>query len=203
MNTQDFYINNYSYINTTSKEDISFIPLLLKRKLSALNRSAFYTLNQTYNDNVDLVVYASRYGEFDKLIKIINQYKTDNEVSPVLFSSSVHNSTVGAFLSFCHSSKPYMALAAVKDTLPNAILTSLANNKTCLLCYGDYINETPISISVLFSRKENSGKHCRLIQNNINDNKNINYIESFKDFLSGKTDNVQLYNFKLEEIKDE
>ena len=203
MNTQDFYINTYSYINTTTKEDISFIPLLLKRKLSDLNRSAFYTLNQTYNDNVDLIVYASRYGEFDKLLKIINQFKNDNEVSPVLFSSSVHNSTIGSYLSFRHSSKPYTALAAVKDTLPNGILTSIANNQTCLLCYGDYIDEVPISISVIFSKKEKTGKHCKLIQNNKMDNENINYIESFKDFLSGKTDNVQLYNFKLEEIKDE
>ena len=71
MNTQDFYINTFSYIGKTNNEDVSFIPSLLRRKLTGLNRSVFYTLSKTYNDNIDLIVYASRYGEFDKLLKII------------------------------------------------------------------------------------------------------------------------------------
>ena len=202
MNTQDFYINTFSYINATSSEDISFIPPLLRRKLTGLNRSIFYTLNKTYSDDVDLIVYASRYGEFDKLIKIINQFKNDNEVSPILFSSSVHNSTVGAFLSYMKSSKPYHALAATKDTLGNGILTSIINNKSCLFCYGDYINEIPVSISILFSKDKKNGKHCRLIQNN-NDKIDNHNIENLQDFLNGKINYIQFDNFKIEEIKDE
>lgn len=46
--------------------------------------------------NTDLV-YASRYGELERVVKLIKQQIEENEISPTGFSFSVHNSTIGLF----------------------------------------------------------------------------------------------------------
>lgn len=45
---------------------------------------------------IDLV-FASRYGELERVVKLIKQKQEENEISPAGFSFSVHNSTIGLF----------------------------------------------------------------------------------------------------------
>ena len=91
-----FYIKDYKYIEN-GEIDISFLPMMIRRRLSSIDKYAIYTLSAFKDCKIDEIVYSSRYGELERLFKIIDQYIEDNEVSPNLFSSSVHNYLVGLF----------------------------------------------------------------------------------------------------------
>ena len=75
-----FYIKDYKYADN-GEIDISFIPMMQRRKLSKVDRFAIYTLSHFKDFEIEEIVYSSQYGEFERLAKLIGQYSADNEVS--------------------------------------------------------------------------------------------------------------------------
>ena len=93
----EFGSEKFFYTETTDI-DLSFLNPMVKRRLSNVDKITLFLLNKCNIDNKNIkIVYASRFGELERLIKLINQYKNDNEVSPNNFGSSVHNSPIFAF----------------------------------------------------------------------------------------------------------
>lgn len=85
------------------------------------------------------VVYASRYGEIARTLKLFEELTEYGEVSPAGFSVSVHNaaaSLLGLASANCNSSS---TLAAGADTLRMGVLEAVMNARTqpCLFVYGD------------------------------------------------------------------
>lgn len=129
-----------SCIITESDIDVSFLPMLVRRKLSQLDKIIFSVLDKLYDEKIDNIILSSRYGEFDRLNEIISQYQTDNMVSPIKFSASVHNYAPAAFSQMKKITDSYNAISAGDESLEAGICTAIIqpDTRTCL-CYADDI----------------------------------------------------------------
>ena len=126
--TIEFWVNNFSFVKSGANEneiDLSFISPVLRRKMSYFDKSILHTLNCVFNDEVENIIFSSRYGELEKLIKIIAQYKVDKEVSPNLFLGSVHNFGIGFFLLNKNKSINYNAVSSAENSISIGLLTTL------------------------------------------------------------------------------
>lgn len=182
MNEIVFDIKKYCFL-TDSEPDVSFIPMLQRRKLNKFGRAALYTMYKVYDDTQINLVFASEYGDVERVEKLINQRKEDGEVSPAGFSSSVHNAVVGLFTLLKGINKSYNSISAGKKTVSTGLLESILS-KNCLFCYTESLGGIK-SVSVLISENKN-GKYL-LCENS----ENLPAADSFEDlisFLEGKKD---------------
>lgn len=75
--------------------DVSFVPMMLRRRLSRLSRLVLATGRfEGLADGVPTVL-ATRHGEIGRTTGILQQIASGELVSPAAFSLSVHNSAVG------------------------------------------------------------------------------------------------------------
>ncbi|MBR6098611.1 beta-ketoacyl synthase chain length factor [bacterium] len=137
-NILEFYVNKFDYAESTEAVDISFIPPIMRRRLSKLDKCTLSVLNKTFTDDIQNIVFSSQYGEFERLIKIITQYTEDKEVSPNTFSGSVHNYPVGFFLLNNKKSVPYNAVASGRNSISSGLLAAVISDyNNILYCYAD------------------------------------------------------------------
>ena len=101
------------------KPDVSFLPMLERRRLTGLERAALHVAWRLFRDGDALppasevpVVFASRWGEIGTTLKLMRQMHDDGEMSPAGFSASVHNAAPGAWSLFTKNRSPYTAIAA-------------------------------------------------------------------------------------------
>ena len=192
-----FYIKDYKYIEN-GEIDISFLPMMIRRRLSSIDKYAIYTISAFKDCKFDEIVYSSRYGELERLFKIIDQYIEDNEVSPNLFSSSVHNYLVGLFSQINNFTNSYTALSAENKSLSMGLLKSILSDKeNSLFCYVDKENEKINSLSCLISKNSGDIK-CRLIKspNNTCENEFADFVK----FLEAKIDKINFVCYSIERV---
>ena len=141
----EFFIKAYCKKNPEDI-DVSFLPAMARRKLSALDKAALCIMNECFSVLDDKeknikIVFASQYGELDRLKKLVKQYTEENEVSPAAFSGSVHNSAVGQFSLLNKITQSYNSISAedftFKAGLTEAVIT--AKDSSVLFCYCDAI----------------------------------------------------------------
>lgn len=161
-----FYISNFHYINEDSL-DLSFLPVLARRKLSKLDRISLCAMNsafESYTGEEPMLVFASQYGELERLDKIIEQYLEDNEVSPAAFSSSVHNSVVGMFSLLKKIKKSYNSVAADKNTFSAGLLEAVlsAGNDNVLYCYADSYEKSQAFSCIISKKISEAAVECEL-----------------------------------------
>ena len=189
-----------SVIYNPNNCDLSSIPMMVRRRFSALTKAAFSTLIPCFeNDNINLLI-ASKYGEFDTMEKLIEQIEDSNEVSPTLFSNSVHNCIAGNFSLIKKITKSYNAVSVGDRTISNAIVQTICAKSPTLFCYADTVGET-VAFSCLIGNdyRENSLK-CELI-NKHNDVKEQEY-NRFISFLNGMTDNFDGEYYTIRRVYD-
>lgn len=195
----EFFINNY-YCG--SDVDLSFVSPIQARKFSKLDKLALSAMFKVYSENSNPnLVFASIHGQFDRLSKLTEQFKTDNEVSPIGFSSAVHNNTIGVFSLLNKLTSPYTAISAGEHTVSNAICEAVSQLDTdVLLCIADSFQDFNFAIACIFSKttSENSQK-VRLIKsfNEVN----VSEYSGFANFLSDES--VRYFNapyFRLEKV---
>ena len=159
MKSIKFYINKYSYIEN-EKPDVSFIPMLMRRKLNTYGKAALYTLYNAYKENKNTkLVFASEYGDIERVNKLINQRQSEGEISPGGFSFSVHNASIGLFSLLKNLNSSYTSISAGEKTLADGILETvlqIEDNVPVLLCYTENTGEVK-SVSVLCSKNDSSG----------------------------------------------
>ena len=69
----EFGSEKFFYTETTDI-DLSFLNPMVKRRLSNVDKITLFLLNKCNIDNKNIkIVYASRFGELERLIKLINQ----------------------------------------------------------------------------------------------------------------------------------
>lgn len=149
MKNDVFYIRNINKITSESEIDLSFLPQLLRRRLSFFDKVSLTTMNKSYEDCVEEIVFSSVYGEFSRLDKIIKQYQECDEVSPAQFSASVHNFPAGFFTLNKKLNIPYYALTSFEAGL----IKSVISGKESLCTYSD-VYEDIKSISFIVSPNE-------------------------------------------------
>jgi len=106
--------------------DVSFVPAMVRRRLSPLTRMVFCVEAACHDDETppDAYVYCSRYGEYERTFDILSGLARREEVSPTAFSHSVHNTSASLFSVGQKDSTPYTAIAAGAATLETAFVES-------------------------------------------------------------------------------
>ena len=99
------------------------IPMLMARRLSDGSRMAvdLGLILNARNQNIDAVVYASRFGEIEHNYKILKSQASDEEASPTDFSMSVHNCAVGNFTILSKKSITSTSISAGHDSFMQAL----------------------------------------------------------------------------------
>lgn len=98
-----------------AKPDVSFVPMMERRRLTAVERAAFHVAHEAVSplpEQAMPVVFASRWGEIGTTFRLMRQMHDEGEMSPAGFSSSVHNAMPGAWSLFTKNRAPYTAVAA-------------------------------------------------------------------------------------------
>lgn len=154
MNKLEFRIKKFSY-STGENLDLSSIPMNMRRKLSPVGKIAMSTMLDCYGENSDDIklVYASRYGELERVVKLIKQEHEENEISPIGFSFSVHNSTVGLFSLLKKIYSSYNSIAGGEESFFVGLLDAIMNREKTLFCYAESVDRYE-SISILIDYDE-------------------------------------------------
>ena len=103
--------------------DVSFLPMMQRRRLSPLARAACAVAWQCQQKHGDMpTVFFSSHGESQYYFQILENLATEHGISPSRFSLCVHNAIAG--LSSLHSTsfQPYVSLAGGTEGLFAAFL---------------------------------------------------------------------------------
>lgn len=177
-----FDIKKYSYIKGDNI-DVSFIPMLIRRKLDLYGRAALYTLYKVYDNESKELVFASCYGDVDRVIKLIKQRQTDGEVSPSGFSSSVHNAAIGLFTLLEKNKKSYNSISAGKESVSAGLLESIMIGYS-IFCYSESLGGVEsVAISI---ERNNDGAFC--LSENSEDLPAKDGFDDLVKFLDGESD---------------
>ena len=118
--------------------DVSFVPPLVRRRLSPLQKAFFHLAHMEGAPAPANVVFASRWGEDSLTRKIVRDFNESGSVSPRDFSASVYNASPGTWSVFTQNRAPYTAVAAGPDTVRCANLEALGMEKgPVLLVYSE------------------------------------------------------------------
>ena len=145
-----FNVKKFSNCNEPDSEILKQLPMLIRRKLSNLDKLALTNILKVYDEGIENVVFSSQYGEFERLFKLIEQHKSENEVSPIQFSSSVHNYLTGVLSLSKNITVPYYAVSAGEKSFENGLITAAVSKKTTLFCYTDTL-KTPQSFACIIT----------------------------------------------------
>lgn len=152
------------------KPDVSFVPMMARRRLSIIERAALHVAWHVFNPKegedspANLpemgtvpVVFASRWGEIGTTLKLMRQLHSEGEMSPAAFSSSVHNAAPGAWSLFTKNRSPYTAIAARDRTYEMGLLEAegqLAAGGTDAVLFVYAEECTPMYYRSAFGEKE-------------------------------------------------
>ncbi len=127
------------------RPDASFLPPMLRRRCSALARimltAAFGCCDEEERSGV-ATVFASRHGNINESIGLLERLARRQPLSPTRFSHSVHNAQAGLFSIAAHNQQASSSIAAQEDTfasgwLEAATLLLRAPERPVLLVVGD------------------------------------------------------------------
>lgn len=202
MKSIEFYVNKFKYIEGIENADISFIPSLQKRRLSSLDKITFASMNDCFENTIQNIVFSSQKGEMERLIKLIEQYKTENAVSPAVFSGSVHNFAVSSFLLNKNFPVTYTAVSAGTDSFIAALISAIASKyDNNLIVYSDIENGKYISLCLnISSKKKEYAEKFELKQGKQNNEADIN---DFINLFQNKIQTLQTRLFTIERINDD
>lgn len=123
------------------KCDVSFIPPMERRRLTALEKAALCVAWKAQQaaggDTPDAVVFASRWGEIGTTLKLMRQMFDEHEMSPAGFSNSVHNAAPGHFSLLTKNRAPYTAIAAAERTYEMGLLEASTYHGRVLFIYAE------------------------------------------------------------------
>ncbi|MCD8024069.1 MAG: beta-ketoacyl synthase chain length factor [Candidatus Gastranaerophilales bacterium] len=191
-----FYIKNWCCLDNVQNAEIQFIPPLLRRKLTGINKMAVFALNKCYDDEIEEVISSSQYGEFERLVKLINQYTIDKEVSPIIFSSSVHNHLAGLFMRLVNRTIPYNAVSACDNSLSMGLLSAvLSRFNNILYCYYDGVDNSKC-VCLNISKNYVADKP-RVMLTKTNETRLKDDFGNFVHFLKKETSKIALWNYVL------
>ena len=185
-----FCIKQYSY-KTNETMDVSFIAPMARRKLSTLDKATLSALNEVFESNNVKLIFASQYGELDRLKKLVTQYVCENEVSPATFSSSVHNAAIGQFSLLKKITQSYNSISAEENTFSVGLIEAVlsAQNTDILYCYCDSNVTTDSFACIISTNLNNDGQQFELdIQEKPLNSKCKNELQDFLKTIELQTD---------------
>lgn len=134
-------IENFKYWRAdenSAEADVSFLPALQRRKLSGMERTVAHLAHLLCADKGNFTsVFASRFGEFNRIVKLLKIFNREGEVSPNGFSSSVHNSAIGAQSVLLKNKGNYTAISAMEDTLEMGLIEAFTISERVFFVFVD------------------------------------------------------------------
>ncbi|MBR0212156.1 MAG: beta-ketoacyl synthase chain length factor [Alphaproteobacteria bacterium] len=201
------YIDNFTFWTENDTEklpDVSFIPAMLRRRMNAVEKIAIALAARVAPESADyIVVFASRFGEWNQTIKLVRQFYEDKEMSPAGFSNSVHNAAMGYLSLLTHNKNSYTSIAGGHKTIETALLTALVSDKPVLFVYAEEKN--PEEYNHLFKKPvashgcalfiDKSGKNAYELAPNNQDLPALSF-EKLQESMQNNTE-IQTSNWKL------
>ncbi len=140
-------ISSFAILQPGVPPDVSFVPPLVRRRLSPLQKIYFALAHQIEPSAPipspapqapsalqapipPIFIFASRDGEDTLTRRIVDDFHADGSVSPHRFSSSVYNAAPGLWSVFTKNVAPYTAIAAGDDTIECGLIETLAALKS-------------------------------------------------------------------------
>jgi len=127
----------WSVLPPGTPADVSFVPPLVRRRLSPLQKVFFALARATEGDCRGEVVFASRDGEDTLTRRIVEEYQADGSVSPHRFSTSVYNAAPGLWSVQTANRSAYTAIAAGDDSIECGLLETLTDGTPRLFVYAE------------------------------------------------------------------
>lgn len=107
--------------------DVGFVAPLYRRRLGKLAKGMLHCAGRICTEPQDMrVVFASRHGELDRTISVLRDLATGTELSPTVFSLSVHNSGAGLWSILKENHGPSSALTAGAETFGWSLVDAFA-----------------------------------------------------------------------------
>lgn len=177
MNSLSFNVEKFVFTKKEQELDLSFIPANTRRRLNLFDKHVLYLINECLDDDVENIVLSSRYGEFDRLLRLIEQAQEANEVSPMAFSASVHNYSLGQISLLKQNTIPTISISAGEDSFYAGFVTALSmNKKKIVYCYADNSDEEIFGTCFMLNLQ---GDDFKLKLNEIKSLSNINSVIDF------------------------
>ena len=147
------YVTDWAFWYGTTREDVATadnteLPRPVKRRLNNFGRSVgniaskFASQNSQDQEN-PLLVFASRYGDAERSVGILQEIAANEPISPMQFSLSVHNAISGVLSIGWKNTEMQSVISAGSQTfemgITEAYSLSLAfPQKEILLVYADF-----------------------------------------------------------------
>ena len=197
MNDLTFYTDKFIFTLCNQELDLSFIPPNTRRRLNLLDKHTLYSINFCMSEKIQNIVFSSQYGGFDRMLKIIGQYKETNEVSPIAFSASVHNYCCGQYTLLTKKSIPTLALAGRENSFIDGLISAVSLSQPLVYCFADYFGDIKtICFSITTKKTPNKYVIKKCGNGKIDFNKVI-------DLFTKKTKSTQVGEYLIESIADE
>ena len=179
------FLDNFTIIETGSPLDVSFVPPLVRRRLSPLQKIFFALAKSAETSPSEFVVFATRDGEDTLTRRIVDDFHADGSVSPHRFSASVYNAAPGLWSVFTANRSAYTAVAAGEDTIECGILESLERSGPVLFVYAE---ETGGGYGAAFRLGADSGREVEIGEGDLS--RGPLTFAALSDFLNGVTDTL-------------
>ncbi|RCU52779.1 3-oxoacyl-ACP synthase [Corallincola holothuriorum] len=103
------------------------IPPMQRRRCSRLTKMALQVANEACEElSVDFSLFCSRHGELHRTVKLLEDVVTQNELSPMAFAQSVHNTASGLHGIINQTYIPSTSIAATRDMVEQAWIEAYA-----------------------------------------------------------------------------
>lgn len=120
--------------------DLAFVPAMQRRKLSVLEKLALAAMNAVAPASAGTscdVVFASRFGEWRRTVRLLTQLHEEHEISPTGFMLSVHNAAPAVFSLLRGDTAPYTAIAAGTRTLENGLFQAILLRRRVIFVFAE------------------------------------------------------------------
>lgn len=120
-NLEFFVLASVTLDNKTDK--FNLLPAMQRRRMSKLSKLAVQTaLLLMQQEKIDYLIFASRHGEIARTTKIISDIVQDEDISPMAFAQSVHNTAVGLTTIIAKKAIAATSIAAGGQTVYAALI---------------------------------------------------------------------------------
>ena len=134
---REISIAAWSVLEAGTPPDVSFVPPLVRRRFSPLQKVFFSLAKAVGVEGGGEVVFASRDGEDTLTRRIVDDFQADGSVSPQRFSTSVYNAAPGLWSVQTKNRAAYTAIAAGDDSIECGLIESLRDAEPAAFVYAE------------------------------------------------------------------
>ncbi|AEF53619.1 beta-ketoacyl synthase chain length factor [Marinomonas posidonica] len=158
------------------KLSVKKISPMLRRRFTPMGKVAAASLYELDLSENTPLVFASRHGDIELTLSLLQNIAQDQDLSPTNFSLAVHNAIAGLLSIARKDTSTITSITACRDIIPLAILEAITQLQdfeqvVCLICdtpipdiYKPYTESCEIPYAIAMLLKRSDGTPMRLAQ---------------------------------------